>query len=112
MKDIYEALKEGKTPDELAQAFADELNAAIKKRAADQAVEAEAARKAKDTQAVVDCINAYLATYYPQVQPIDAHFIEDTIKINVAADKIAKTVTEGQGDWESAMNSFFKAMGI
>ena len=64
MIDIYEALKSGQTPDAIAQAFVDELNAAIAKQEADKAAAEEAARaqaqKDKDTQAVVDCINGYL----------------------------------------------------
>ena len=115
MIDIYEALKSGQTPDAIAQAFVDELNAAIAKQQADQAAAEEAAliqaQKEKDTQAVVDCINSYLAVYYPTVKPIDATWIEDTINATQMADKFMEDL-KNEVPVDQIFDNFFKTMGI
>lgn len=119
MIDIYEALKSGQTPDAIAQAFVDELNAAIAKQDADRAAAEEAARaqaqKDKDTQAVVDCINGYLAVYYPTLKPIDATWLEDTIAASQAANEIIdglKTNKPIEIILDDVFGDFFKKNGI
>lgn len=116
MFNIYEALKSGQTTDEIAQKFVEELNAANAKIEADKAAaEAEAAKNAqkeKDTQAVVDCINAYLAIYYPTIQPIDAAFINETIRINESANKVVEDLQKDDIDIENIFKNFFESIGL
>ncbi len=119
MVDIYEALKSGQTPDAIAQAFVDELNAAVAKQKADQAAAEEAARvkaqKEKDLASVVDCVNAYLAVYYPEVEPIDGQFIEDTIDANKMANNIVNELKDGKAIErvvDDVFGEFFKKYNI
>jgi len=111
MIDIYEALKSGQTPDAIAQSFVDELNAAIAKQEADKAAAAAEAKKQeqkeKDTQAVIDCINAYLAVYYPEVQPVDAEFLNTTIEANRAANELLDTLKKDPKALDAAIDDIF-----
>lgn len=115
MIDIYEALKSGQTPDAIAQAFVDELNAAIARQDADRAAAEEAARaqaqKEKDTQIVVDCINNFLAVYYPTLKPIDATWLEDTISATQMADQVMQDL-KNEVPIDQIFDNFFKAMDI
>lgn len=119
MIDIYEALKSGQTPDAIAQSFVDELNAAIAKQKADQAAAEEAAKakikREQDLETVVNCVNAYLAVYYPEVEPIDGQFIEDTINANKMANSIVNELKDGkpiEGIVDDVFGEFFKKYNI
>jgi len=120
MIDIYEALKSGQTPDAIAQIFVDELNAAIAKQEADKKAAEESARaqaqQEKDKKAVVDCINAYLAVYYPDMEPIDEEFVDTTINANQIANKVLVDIKENKKPIDEVMDdvfsNFFKEWGI
>ena len=120
MFDIYAALKSGKSADEIAQAFVDELNAGIQKVEAEQKAEKEAeAAKAKDASAVADHFNTFIKVYYPTVplkftdrdivQLVEAAVLADeaTAKINEST-----SVEDAVDVWAETLDKFFTKYGI
>ena len=120
MFDIYAALKSGKSADEIAQAFVDELNAGIQKVEAEQKAEKEAeAAKTKDASAVADHFNTFIKVYYPTVplkftdqdivQLVEAAVLADeaTTKINEST-----TVEDAVDVWAETLGKFFDKYGI
>ena len=112
MYDIYEALKSGQTPDEIAQRFVEELNAAIQKQDADRAAaEQAAAQRTKDTDALVDHINNYLKLYYPTVGLFDAKELETMFDGAKQIQEIVDNAVD-EDDFTQALTNFFEKFGI
>lgn len=65
---ILEALKAGKTVDELASEYSKALNEAIKLKEAEEAKakEAESVKKIEDMNEILDLIDEFIVNYYPE----------------------------------------------
>lgn len=123
MFDIYEALKAGKSTDDIANAFVNELNDAAKRIQAEQEAEAAAKRAAEEKDnnaaAVADHINSFLKMYYPE-KPL-SFTAKDVIAIceaSVLADDLNKKISEAPNfdaaldEFSAALENFFQKNGI
>ena len=112
MYNIYDALKSGQTPEEIAQKFVEELNTAIQKQDADRAAAEQAAvQRNKDTEALVDHVNNYLKLYYPTVQTFHAKELEAMFDGAAQIQEIVENSVDDQ-EFTEAITGFFKKFGI
>ena len=65
--DILAALQNGQDPQDIAQAFTDALNGAIKAHAEDQKQTKLAAQKLEDADNLLKAANDFLHNYYPDI---------------------------------------------
>jgi len=114
MMNIYEALKSGQTPDAIAQAFVNELNAAMQQQEADRVAAAEAAKKAadkeKDAQNLADHFNSFINLYYDGEFTINAQEVCDLCESHIAANRVVAKINNK--DFDGAMDEFTKALDI
>lgn len=122
MFDIYEALKSGKSVDEIANSFVNELNKANQQieaeRQAEEAAKAAAAEKANNASGVADHLNAFIRMYYPEKV---LAFTGDDIIALCEASKLATDLGEklknvdvdtALDEFANALTAFFKENGI
>ena len=119
MFDIYEALRSGKSAEDIANEFVNELNSSIQKVEAEKKAEAAAATKEKDATAVADHLNNFIKVYYPEKaltftgKDIIA-LIEASVFLNDATAEITKSssVDEAVDKFTETLSNFFEKYGI
>lgn len=135
--DIYEQLRAGAKPEDIANAFAAQLNEAEARIKAEQ--EAEAARQAKeaedakvqkeeDIKNVIHSFGVMLETHYPElgfkaeeldeqtldslaaivIMLLDIEVMKHTATVRVKPVKVNKTKT----DTDTVFEEFFKSLGL
>ena len=82
MNDILAALQSGQDPQDIANSFADQLNAAIRQKAESDKTAAEKDEKVARLQEILDLFFAFIEDYYPEI------YDEDTLKKLTAAELI------------------------
>lgn len=114
MFDIYEALKAGKSTDDIANAFVAELNSAAKRVQAEQEAEAAAKKAAAEKEAnaknLADHFNAFIRMHYPEkTLAFEAKDIIALCEASVLAEDLGKKITSSP-DWETAVDEFTSAL--
>lgn len=82
MNDILAALQSGQDPQDIANSFADQLNAAIRQKAESDKTAAEKDEKIACFQEILDLFTAFIEDYYPEI------YDEDTLKKFTAAELV------------------------
>lgn len=82
MNDILAALQSGQDPQDIANSFADQLNAAIRQKAESDKTAAEKDEKVACFQEILDLFTAFIEDYYPEI------YDEDTLKKFTAAELV------------------------
>lgn len=82
MNDILAALQSGQDPQDIANSFADQLNAAIRQKAESDKTAAEKDEKVACLQEILDLFFAFIEDYYPEI------YDEDTLKKFTAAELV------------------------
>lgn len=82
MNDILAALQSGQDPQDIANSFADQLNAAIRQKAESDKTAAEKDEKVACFQEILDLFFAFIEDYYPEI------YDEDTLKKLTAAELV------------------------
>ena len=123
MMDIYEALKSGKSAEDIANEFVNELNANVKKvneekAAADAAAKLEANRN-KDATAVADHLNNFISIYFPdKAVRFTAKDVIALCDATVMVETVSKELDNCEDlnaaldTWQKAIQDFFKTNGI
>ena len=103
MFDIYEALKSGKSADEIAQFFVDELNASLVRIEAEKQAEAQ---KTKDATALADHFNNFVKMYYPkETLKYTSQDVIDLIEASLFVEEATANVEEATSA-EDALDKF------
>lgn len=82
MNDILAALQSGQDPQDIANSFADQLNAAIRQKAESDKTAAAKDEKISCLQEILDLFFAFIEDYYPEI------YDEDTLKKFAAAELV------------------------
>lgn len=116
MFNVYEALKSGKSADEIAQAFVEELNTSLIQVEAEKQAEAQ---KTKDATALADHFNNFVKMYYPkETLKYTNQDVIDLIEASLFVEEATENIEEAESAEEvldrfnSVLTKFFDKYNI
>lgn len=111
--DILAALQNGQDPQDIAQAFTDALNDAIKAHAEDQKQTKLTAQKLEDAGNLLTAANDFLHTYYPDiVEHIDLSDVLSAQDFVDICDEAYKATTKASKTSADPILSFLAENGL
>lgn len=96
---ILEALKAGKTVDELASEYSKALNEAVKRKEEEDAKAKASAKKIEDMNYILDLIDEFVVNYYPEYKDMVGEVeAKDMIELLDEAFPLVKEINKGIDD--------------